>query len=83
MDAATASPPALARPGGIGITPLYAMAQHLEATGRPFELHYYVKSREVIDGDVDHRDTVQSDGKKAPPGSISPCVAPGAGRGTW
>lgn len=32
--------------GGIGITPLYAMALHLEAAGRPFELHYYVKSRE-------------------------------------
>ena len=31
---------------GIGITPLYAMALHLEAAGRPFELHYYVKSRE-------------------------------------
>lgn len=30
---------------GIGITPLYAMALHLEAAGRPFELHYYVKSR--------------------------------------
>lgn len=31
---------------GIGITPLYAMALHLEAAGKPFELHYYVKSRE-------------------------------------
>ncbi|WAH53371.1 PDR/VanB family oxidoreductase [Pseudescherichia vulneris] len=31
---------------GIGITPLYAMALHLEAAGRAFELHYYVKSRE-------------------------------------
>lgn len=31
---------------GIGITPLYAMALHLEAAGRPFALHYYVKSRE-------------------------------------
>jgi len=26
--------------GGIGITPLLAMAEHLSAAGRPFELHY-------------------------------------------
>ncbi|WP_294911883.1 PDR/VanB family oxidoreductase [Tatumella sp. UBA2305] len=30
---------------GIGITPLYAMAEELEATGVPFVLHYYLKSR--------------------------------------
>ncbi|WP_434642513.1 PDR/VanB family oxidoreductase [Klebsiella sp. I138] len=30
---------------GIGITPLYTMALHLDAAGTPFELHYYVKSR--------------------------------------
>lgn len=30
---------------GIGITPLYAMAKQLEATGNAFELHYYVKQR--------------------------------------
>ncbi|MFT4270490.1 MAG: PDR/VanB family oxidoreductase [Pantoea sp.] len=30
---------------GIGITPLYAMAEALEAAGVPFVLHYYVKQR--------------------------------------
>lgn len=29
--------------GGIGITPLLAMAEELDAAGRSFELHYYVK----------------------------------------
>jgi vanillate O-demethylase ferredoxin subunit len=29
---------------GIGITPLYAMALQLEASGTPFTLHYYVKN---------------------------------------
>jgi len=31
--------------GGIGITPIYAMAQRLMQRGRPFELHYTVRSR--------------------------------------
>ncbi|MBT1890762.1 PDR/VanB family oxidoreductase [Enterobacter roggenkampii] len=31
---------------GIGITPLYAMALQLKATGTPFTLHYYVRNRE-------------------------------------
>ncbi|EXU77011.1 PDR/VanB family oxidoreductase [Erwinia mallotivora] len=30
---------------GIGITPLYAMAEALEASGIPFHLHYYVRKR--------------------------------------
>ncbi|MDF7659032.1 PDR/VanB family oxidoreductase [Erwiniaceae bacterium L1_54_6] len=30
---------------GIGITPLYAMAQALETAGVPFVLHYYVRER--------------------------------------
>ncbi|WP_317984043.1 PDR/VanB family oxidoreductase [Affinibrenneria salicis] len=30
---------------GIGITPLYAMAEQLEATGTPFELHYYIRQK--------------------------------------
>ncbi|WP_343463377.1 PDR/VanB family oxidoreductase [Pantoea sp.] len=30
---------------GIGITPLYAMADALDAAGLPFMLHYYVKQR--------------------------------------
>lgn len=32
--------------GGIGITPLLAMAEHLHALGRPFELHYCTRSAE-------------------------------------
>ncbi|MDV0594064.1 MULTISPECIES: PDR/VanB family oxidoreductase [unclassified Enterobacter] len=31
---------------GIGITPLYAMALQLKASGTPFTLHYYVRQRE-------------------------------------
>lgn len=31
--------------GGIGITPISAMAQALDAAGRPFELHYLVRER--------------------------------------
>jgi vanillate O-demethylase ferredoxin subunit len=31
--------------GGIGITPLWAMVQRLEATGRPWRLHYAARSR--------------------------------------
>lgn len=32
---------------GIGITPLYAMALQLKATGTPFTLHYYVRNRKA------------------------------------
>ncbi|SMX23470.1 2Fe-2S iron-sulfur cluster-binding protein [Boseongicola aestuarii] len=32
--------------GGIGITPMIAMAHRLHALGRPFEVHYSVSSRE-------------------------------------
>lgn len=32
--------------GGIGITPVYAMAQALASAGRPWELHYCARSRE-------------------------------------
>lgn len=32
--------------GGIGITPLLAMAENLEMNGTSFELHYYVRHRE-------------------------------------
>ena len=31
--------------GGIGITPIWSMAQHLAATGHSFEVHYSCKSR--------------------------------------
>ncbi|WP_321786966.1 PDR/VanB family oxidoreductase [Paraburkholderia sp. J94] len=31
--------------GGIGITPLLSMAESLEKSGVPFELHYYVRER--------------------------------------
>ncbi|SEK96510.1 vanillate O-demethylase ferredoxin subunit [Pseudoxanthomonas sp. GM95] len=34
--------------GGIGITPLLAMAHQLQAQGASFELHYYVRSRSEI-----------------------------------
>jgi len=37
--------PALLIAGGIGITPIKAMAHALAAEGRPFELHYAVRSR--------------------------------------
>jgi ferredoxin-NADP reductase/nitrite reductase/ring-hydroxylating ferredoxin subunit len=30
--------------GGIGITPILSMAQHLKAAGRSYELHYFVRS---------------------------------------
>ncbi|MDH7452228.1 PDR/VanB family oxidoreductase [Luteimonas composti] len=30
--------------GGIGITPLLSMARHLAAAGKPFHLHYFVRS---------------------------------------
>lgn len=33
--------------GGIGITPLWCMAQRLEALGRPFELYYCVRRRAI------------------------------------
>jgi ferredoxin-NADP reductase len=32
--------------GGIGITPIWCMAQRLEEIGAPFEVHYAVRSRE-------------------------------------
>ncbi|WP_210538903.1 PDR/VanB family oxidoreductase [Pseudoxanthomonas spadix] len=38
--------PSILIAGGIGITPLWAMAQALEAQGRPWELHYGARSRE-------------------------------------
>lgn len=33
--------------GGIGITPLYAMARSLREAGRPYELHYLVRTRQL------------------------------------
>jgi len=32
--------------GGIGVTPIYAMAQALAASGRPWEMHYCARSRQ-------------------------------------
>ena len=32
--------------GGIGVTPLLAMAEHLHAAGAPFEFHYCTRTRE-------------------------------------
>ncbi|QOL13192.1 PDR/VanB family oxidoreductase [Dickeya dianthicola] len=34
--------------GGIGITPLLAMAHALDQTGQPFELHYFVRRRREL-----------------------------------
>ncbi|MFC5523916.1 PDR/VanB family oxidoreductase [Polaromonas jejuensis] len=34
--------------GGIGVTPLLAMAYHLHAQGRPFALHYFARSKERV-----------------------------------
>lgn len=34
--------------GGIGVTPLLAMAYQLSASGRPFELHYFARSRQRV-----------------------------------
>lgn len=34
--------------GGIGVTPLLAMAQQLHARGASFELHYYTRSRSEV-----------------------------------
>ncbi|CCG89004.1 PDR/VanB family oxidoreductase [Erwinia piriflorinigrans] len=41
--------------GGIGITPLLAMAEQLDASGQSFELHYYVRQR----GDIAFRRRLQ------------------------
>lgn len=40
--------PALLLAGGIGVTPLIAMAQELDAAGTPFELHVFVRSAERL-----------------------------------
>ena len=45
--AASASPSILLA-GGIGVTPLLAMAYHLHSLGLPFELHYFARSRERV-----------------------------------
>jgi vanillate O-demethylase ferredoxin subunit len=43
---AEAAPHHLLMAGGIGITPMLAMAEHLSANGQSFELHYATRSRE-------------------------------------
>lgn len=50
--------------GGIGITPLLSMARHLAAQGKPFHLHYFVRSA---------RDAAFTDLLDSPPlsGSVS------------
>ncbi|RJT41474.1 oxidoreductase [Mesorhizobium waimense] len=37
--------PAMLLAGGIGITPIVAMARVMERLGRPYELHYFTRSR--------------------------------------
>lgn len=34
--------------GGIGVTPLLAMAYHLQKNGRQFELHYFARSKDRV-----------------------------------
>ncbi len=41
----TADDPVVLLGGGIGITPLYAMARSLRTAGRTFEVHYLVRTR--------------------------------------
>lgn len=41
---ADAGAKALLLAGGIGVTPILSMAQHLSALGRPFEMHYCTRS---------------------------------------
>ncbi|MEN0140338.1 MAG: PDR/VanB family oxidoreductase [Rhodococcus sp. (in: high G+C Gram-positive bacteria)] len=43
--------------GGIGVTPILSMAQHLSAAGRPFEFEYFIRSRE----DAAFLDTLEGD----------------------
>lgn len=40
--------PSILLAGGIGVTPLLAMAYELHAAGRPFALHYFARSRERL-----------------------------------
>lgn len=63
-----AQAPVLLLAGGIGITPVYAMLRALEAQGRPFNLHYWGRSREqmlfadLLDGDARVRLHVSAQG---------------------
>lgn len=45
---ANSKSPSILLAGGIGITPLLAMAHYLAEKGLPFTLHYFVRSRENI-----------------------------------
>jgi ferredoxin-NADP reductase len=72
--------------GGIGITPLIAMAHRLHALGKPFELHYSAASRNAC-GFVDElaqvpwRDAVQlhfkDEGARAELPALVPAYTPG------
>jgi len=42
----TGDAPAVLIAGGIGVTPIWCMAQHLETQSRAFELHYAARTRE-------------------------------------
>jgi vanillate O-demethylase ferredoxin subunit len=43
---AAAAPRSLLLAGGIGVTPILCMAEHLAVAGAPFEMHYCSRSRE-------------------------------------
>ena len=72
--------------GGIGVTPLIAMAHRLHALGRPFALHYSAKSRRVA-GFIDELLAApwservhlhfSDEGTRADFGAIVPAYAPG------
>ncbi len=44
----TDGPPALLLAGGIGVTPILSMAEHLHAVGQPFEMHYCGRSASLM-----------------------------------
>ncbi len=67
--------------GGIGVTPLLAMAYRLHAQGRPFTLHYFARSRdrvafldELLSGDFAARVVLHLD-DEAPAGQGAPVPA--------
>jgi reductive dehalogenase len=72
--------------GGIGVTPMLAMAYRLHALGKPFELHYSFRSRESASFLADLEAApwrgqvalhVTAEGSRADFGRLVPAYAPG------